>query len=440
MCPSLFRLAGNPLTFNSHYVVFVVSSFSSLVLLDQNVVSPGLRQEAEDWSLCRRYNSSGDLVATKGSNNPLVTVQHKSNNGANQQMNGPVQLKGSANVKHKQRNVAVVRPMSVQHESSATAAQTIEVPPPTGGTTTIKSCLVKSDQVRSRRHKSFRQIAFSAMVCNGGGRPGRADDGPIFRFSVRPPTAEWNERGRRRRAGVRSSGGGASDFEDSSSSWNSDSEDSDGASSYVSLSSAPFKHQQATSSSGKPASSSASGRPAARVATAPASSGSSRAHSSLAKATKLSATIGMNIKEQLRDLRIIVGEEEVHISGINVIRMLHSMQWTPEEVDLFHSLVFHGLSFDQLTPYYASLRSLFPNLRSVAFRKVASPPTPRHLNALAAGLESSCWFRWISQLTVECLSSPAIEPTKNPWQPYAIYRLQPFGLEQIDGREVCCVD
>lgn len=119
------------------------------------------------------------------------------------------------------------------------------------------------------------------------------------------------------------------------------------------------------------------------------------------------------------------------------------MQWSSEEVELFQTLIFYGLSFDQVAPYYASLRALFPNLRSFTFRKVAGPPTPRHLNALA-GLESPTWFRWITQLNVELsvqtettAAHVAVSPeTVFNWHLYAIYRLHPFGLEQIDGREV----
>lgn len=140
----------------------------------------------------------------------------------------------------------------------------------------------------------------------------------------------------------------------------------------------------------------------------------------------------MNIKEQLRDLRIIVGEEEVHISGLNIVRMLHNMHWSADEVELFHTLVFYGLSFDQVAPYYGSLRTLFPNLRNFAFRKVSTPPSLRHINALAQ-LESPTWFRWT--LSVETLS-PAVEASRANWKSYAIYRLHPFGLEQIDGRQI----
>jgi hypothetical protein len=85
-----------------------------------------------------------------------------------------------------------------------------------------------------------------------------------------------------------------------------------------------------------------------------------------------------------------------------------------------------------LGPHYGSLRKLFPNLRNFAFRKVAIPPTLRQINALAK-LESPTWFRWT--LSVETLS-PAPEPLRTAWKLYAIYRLHPFGLEQIDGEQI----
>lgn len=140
----------------------------------------------------------------------------------------------------------------------------------------------------------------------------------------------------------------------------------------------------------------------------------------------------MNIKEQLRDLRIIVSDEEIHIGGINVIRMLHNMHWASDEVEPFRTVVFHGLSFDQLAQFYAPLRSLFPNLVHFVFRKGPTAPSPRHINALC-NFESQLTHRWITQLNVE---SPACSTPTSIWQSYAIYRLCPFGLEVIDGREI----
>ena len=139
----------------------------------------------------------------------------------------------------------------------------------------------------------------------------------------------------------------------------------------------------------------------------------------------------MNIKEQLRDLRIIVSDEEIHIGGLNVIRMLHNLNWTADEVEPFRTLVFHGLGFDQLAPFYAPLRALFPNLRHFVFRKGPTAPLPRHINAFGH-FESSSTHRWITQLNVE---SPAC-CSETTWHLYAIYRLYPFGLEVIDGREI----
>ena len=59
---------------------------------------------------------------------------------------------------------------------------------------------------------------------------------------------------------------------------------------------------------------------------------------------KLSASV--DVKEQLRDLRIIVGAEEIHISGVNVIRTLNNVPWTPQETQDFRTIVFHGLDLE----------------------------------------------------------------------------------------------
>jgi len=72
--------------------------------------------------------------------------------------------------------------------------------------------------------KSFRQIAFTAMVRNSQlkqrGSAGTARKDPVFKFHLRPPTADWNASKRaakQRRYRVK-----VSDFEDSSESWTSD--------------------------------------------------------------------------------------------------------------------------------------------------------------------------------------------------------------------------
>ncbi|KAI9556775.1 hypothetical protein GHT06_016566 [Daphnia sinensis] len=453
-------LDGNPLTFNANYVLYAVSSMRSLVLLDQNVISCGLRAEAENWS-SQRLPASSTASGQMDKINPIVTVQHKAS--ASGVAIGTIKSSGMSSKFH-QRNVAVVRPMSTTNQPEQ--EQHNEPPPQPEGLTAqvgspptvndhpahpprcsspvpmasaIKSCLVRSGD--HPRRKSFRQIAFSAMVCNAAA-PRPADDSqdkssqPVFRFSLRPPTAEWNETIEQRTTGKRTNSSCsrrrdrsrvAIEFDDSSSSWNSDSDDSDTAST-------------ASTQSRKPAA-----RLPCRVSTAPTSSSgtttmnltrsvtssASKSPTSLAN-QKLSANIGMNIKEQLRDLRIIVGDEEVHITGVNIVRMLQNMQWSPDEVELFHMIVFYGLSFDQLCPHYASIRKLFPNLRNFAFRKMAIPPTLRQINALAK-LESPSWFRWT--LSVETLV-PTPEPLKAAWKMYAIYRLHPFGLDQIDGEPI----
>lgn len=316
-----------------------MSALPSLVLLDQNVISQGLRQEAESWNLIRRFNSHGsgssglgsttDLssAGTKGNSGPLVTVQHKSGGMMNSPL-GSSQLtaKGSSTssmkTNSKQRSVAVVRPMSVQHESLSTP-RTLAAPASTESGT-MKSCLVKT-----RKHKSFRQIAFSAMVCsNAGGANRRAssredDQRPVFRFSIRPPTADWNERKGHQAVGVRTSdrgdqlrSAGEDDVSGSSSSWNSESSDS--ADDSGSCMSSAGNSKRPSSTMTKPSSSPPGGnRSAVHAATARVASTSATGSpgrsgsSSLSKSAKLSATFGMNIKEQLRDLRIIVGDEVI---------------------------------------------------------------------------------------------------------------------------------
>lgn len=461
-------LDGNPLTFNANYVVYTVSLIPSLVLLDQNVISSGLRIEADHWSSNRLPGSVGSLMdAAKVK--PIVTVHHKMGIGSSGGANGTgTSLKttsssssssASNRIHHHQRNVAVVRPMSAQLQQpelptsshypphaaadpadGLTVAQVVTAggldPPfrlsaPGSSPSVMKSCLVRSDH---GRRKSFRQIAFSAMVCNTRPADDRELDRPVFRFSLRPPTAELRDNRERQakrsnsshcaRRRHRSRAALTHDFDDSSDSWNSDSDDSETGSM------ASVQSRKAVRSS-----------PTTRVSTAPSvGTCSSRAAANSKSPAgvsghhqKLSATIGMNIKEQLRDLRIIVGEEEVHISGLNIVRMIHNIHWSSDEVELLHTIVFYGLTFDQIAPFYSSLRTLFPNVRNFAFRKMPASPTLRHINGLAQ-LENPTWFRWT--LGVETLS-PAVElPAKANWKSYAIYRLHPFGLEQIDGRQI----
>ena len=179
--------------------------------------------------------------------------------------------------------------------------------------------------------KSFRQIAFSAMVGNSGlcaSKNNRAADrDPIFKFNLRPPTADpfgGKNAPKQRRYRFQ-----VSDFEDSSESWtsdgggDSDAGDSDGSTK---------KQLQA-------------------------------ARYGVRCSQKLSvASVGVNVREQLRDLRIIVGTEEIHISGLNVIRMLNNVPWAPQETQDFRALVFHGLDLDQVLAQNFNFNSIFNSI------------------------------------------------------------------------------
>ena len=101
-------LDGNPVTLNANYVLNVVSSLPSLVLLDQNSISPSLKHEAECWSLRSKRPTSSLISGSHGQQcqpvkvAPLVTVlPRKTRRGS------------SASAAPKpHRNVAIVRPLS----------------------------------------------------------------------------------------------------------------------------------------------------------------------------------------------------------------------------------------------------------------------------------------------------------------------------------------
>lgn len=118
-----------------------------------------------------------------------------------------------------------------------------------------------------------RQIAFSAMVCNAARGPVESEERPVFRFKLRPPTAELKEKMTRRRG---------SDC-DSSSSWNTDTDEDSDAGSTVSTM-MPVRNKLTTRTVTRSASVSAPSR------------------SPKSPAQKLSATIG---KSYLTLLRIL---------------------------------------------------------------------------------------------------------------------------------------
>ena len=122
-----------------------------------------------------------------------------------------------------------------------------------------KSCMFRADQQQypapRKSYKSFRQIAFSAMLCRarptpttaypnsvtGGNGNNNMREKPVFRFNIRPPTAEWNERKARGHSSRRPLTAGRNhdvDLEiESSSSWGSDESDDDDTASTLSTSS-----------------------------------------------------------------------------------------------------------------------------------------------------------------------------------------------------------
>lgn len=103
-------LDGNPVTLNANYVLNVVSSLPSLVLLDQNLISPSLRHEAECWSLRSKRPASSSVRGSHGQQcepvkvAPLVTVlPRKTRRGSSA---------SAATTPKPHRNVAIVRPLS----------------------------------------------------------------------------------------------------------------------------------------------------------------------------------------------------------------------------------------------------------------------------------------------------------------------------------------
>lgn len=342
-------------------------------MLDHNVICPSLRHEATVWSAS---NIQQDEMKQ-----PQVTVHNRNL---------------SASTVRFVRETAVVRPMSLSVENGRVHAE--EMPGESVSvvaTTPVTAAVVNKE---SAMKKSFRRIAFSALVCNTNQAVSSSGSKPVFQFNVRPPTADM------RRCDENAAKVNfhldVSDLE-SSSSWNSEESDSETSNSFL-----------------KPKSSCLS---------------SKRRHYPNKFHQKLSATIGVNIKEQLRDLRIIVGDNEIHIGGLNVIRMLNQINWSTEEVDHIHCLVFNGLNLDHLSPYYSSLRAIFPNLHQFVFRNVLLPPSLNNITALMH-LESRIWADWIHKLTIE--TPQQHDPSLGSWKLYAVYRFHLFGLRCINGQEV----
>ena len=470
-------LEGNPITLNSNYVMYTVGSLPFLILLDQNVICPALRREAEIWSA---HNIQPDFTKIK----PVVTVQNKTNLPPPAPIALPTMpplpplsplppLPPMANGKMLSamggKHMAVVRPMKLSNGRGPelglmnlagdyrSHSIESEIGFPTGSGYGIGSGFLgtsgRDDRSSVREKtgkKSFRQIAFSAMVCNTA-RPSRRNDPnrPVFKFCVRPPTVDLSSEGEsavdKRRMYVSDV-----DNEDSTSSWTSESDSETGS---------LLSHAGNSNSHRK--------RNVPRL-------GEHHHHhhhhhhrgSCHQKSNqKLSASIGVNIKEQLRDLRIIVGEDEIHIDGLNIIRMLNHINWSSDEVDLIRSVVFNGLSLDHLASYFSTMRLIFPNLRYFAFRNVLTP-TYNHINSLC-NLESALWTNWIASLSIETDSSSnsscppppsspppvgpsfinghvpiGLEPDRDrdrktdPWVTYAIYRFHLFGLHEVNGQPI----
>lgn len=378
-------LEGNPMTLNANYVMYTVGSLSCLVLLDQNVICPALRHEAEAWS--SQNIQQPDLTKIK----PVVTVQNKTSvppvlaplpptlgpltNGKSTLMSASSSSCVSAPTG---RHTAIVRPMkasfapelglmslTADHHRGTMSIESEMMPPglperpstgPSGAAGSSSSpatglllldaagpgrdCAVKE---RSNK-KSFRQIAFSAMVCNATRPSHHRHDRPVFKFFVRPPTVDLSSESdvlladKQRRIYTSDL-----DNEDSTSSWTSESDTDTG-------SSLSHRHSRAlTAVANGQSHRKRNSSNAARLSDPQQPHHHHNHHHHHHRSSchqrsnqKLSASIGVNIKEQLRDLRIIVGEDEIHIDGLNIIRMLNHINWSSEEVDLMRSVVFNG--------------------------------------------------------------------------------------------------
>ena len=114
----------------------------------------------------------------------------------------------------------------------------------------------------------------------------------------------------------------------------------------------------------------------------------------------------------------------LNVYGVGAIKFVDK-QWNSQKAQDVHTVKFSYINFNSISPILARIKVRFPNVENYVFRETNFVCLGQ-LNAMAdtQGLKS---------MTIDAEGNPLAN--KN-WRTYAIYRLNHWGLKQINGVEI----
>jgi leucine-rich repeat-containing protein 49 len=116
----------------------------------------------------------------------------------------------------------------------------------------------------------------------------------------------------------------------------------------------------------------------------------------------------------------------LNVYGVGAIKFVDK-QWNVQKAQDVHTVKFSYINFNSISPIFCRIKVRFPNIENYVFRET-NIVCLGQLNALAdtQGLKS---------ITIDPEGNHLVANNKN-WRAYAIWRLNHWGLKQINGLEI----
>lgn len=110
--------------------------------------------------------------------------------------------------------------------------------------------------------------------------------------------------------------------------------------------------------------------------------------------------------------------------GVGAIKFVDK-QWSVQKAQDVHTVKFSYINFNSISPILGRIKVRFPNVENYVFRET---------NIVCLGqLNGMADTQGLKSITIEAEGNPLAN--KN-WRTYAIYRLNHWGLKQINGVEI----
>lgn len=116
----------------------------------------------------------------------------------------------------------------------------------------------------------------------------------------------------------------------------------------------------------------------------------------------------------------------LNVYGVGAIKFIDK-QWNTQKAQDVHTVKFSYINFNSITPILGRIKVRFPNVENYVFRET---------NIICLGqLNAMADTQGLKSITIDPEGNHLVANNKN-WRTYAIWRLNHWGLKQINGMEI----